>query len=110
MKSVRELYKLKGTNGLFAYQVEGSKPCLYHIANTAKVRQEDGTIQVAYFYGEKVWSYSEEERDEYRKNQQMKKELTKQSRAIIKNITEWLETLDLDELQTLENYLENLEL
>lgn len=72
----------------------GARPLLYHVGKTIKVHQADGSVQVAYMYGEKAYSYSAQEVAEYREAQKTKREHEAQRKAMLNAIMAHYEAMD----------------
>jgi hypothetical protein len=83
LRSVRDLYKIKGEKGIYEYGAvahlpqENIRPVMFIVSKTATVHCADGSTKTAYLFGEKTWSYDEQEiisrREEYAKEKEEKK-------------------------------------
>ena len=83
LRKVSELYKIKGKKGNYEYGAvahlpqENIRPVMFIVGKTATVHCADGNIKTAYLFGEKTWSYDEQEiiarREEYAKEKEEKK-------------------------------------
>lgn len=56
-------------------------------------------FKLAYTYGEKTWFDTAEERDEYRAQQNKERELNRERNAVLKNINEALDKMDVKQLE-----------
>ena len=76
-----------------------ARPVLYHTGKTIKVNQPDGSIKVAYMYGEKAWSYDVEEVERYREEQAVIRAQKLARNKMLKDIMAHYEAMSDDELR-----------
>ena len=108
MNSIREIYYVK-VNTAVAYRYEyytkecapvGARPLTSHTGKTInKVQQADGTYRTAYMYGEKAWSYSLAEIEEYRAEQNAKRAESAKRNALLKTISQHYESMTIEQLE-----------
>ena len=98
MKRVSELWRLNGK--YYDYPVSSSDAKVYHHScmakqgKTIKVYHQDGTMTIGYMFGEKQFTYSEDELVAHRANYQREQELLHERTKILKELGELpLETL-----------------
>lgn len=75
-----------------------ARPLLYHVGKTIKVQQADGSVQTAYMYGEKSYSYSAVEVAEYREAQAIKRAKDTERKAMLATIMAHYEAMDTETL------------
>lgn len=102
---MRDTRELRRDNCGRVYEAEavpmGAKttPCYYKTTKTIKVVQVDGSVKVAYMYGEHTFSYSEEERDAYREEQKALRETKKERKAMLDAIMAHYNSMSDEELK-----------
>lgn len=105
--NVNELYKVKRATAVaFVYDYysadcapKGAKRVSCHSGKTMRVHQADGSVRIAYFYGEKTWSYDQEELEAYRAQCNAEYEELKRRNRALKALNEYLQTLSTEELE-----------
>ena len=97
MQSIHNLYHTK--DGWFDYPVDGAKRHYQIVRNNQplKVHHADGTISLAYMFGESHFSYSIEERDATRKAYFEERARISERKALIQKFSE----LDTDTMKKL---------
>ena len=78
---------------------KGASQVLSHMGRTIKVHQPDGSVRVAYMYGEKTWSYDEEEVIKHREEQAIIRAQKIARNKMLKDIMAHFETMSDDELK-----------
>ena len=106
MRDIKELYYTKNTNGTYNYYEKENAPkdahkVLYKTGKTIKIIQKDGSVKVGYMYGEKQWSYSEEEVINHKQEQAELRVKNAKRNAMLKSIMEYYKTLSDEELQNI---------
>lgn len=104
MRSIRDLYYTKNENGTYnLYEKENApknaKEVIYRTGKTIKIIQKDGTIKIGYLYGEKQWSYDEEEVKRHKEEQAKLREKSITRNKMLKEIMEYYKTLTDEELK-----------
>ena len=77
----------------------GARPLLYYTGKIIRVQQADGSIKIAYLYGEKTYTYSVVELEEYRAEQRAKKEEEQRRKRALNAIMEQYNALTTEELE-----------
>ena len=108
MKRIREIYYVK-VNTAVDYRYEyytkecapaGARPLTSHTGRTInKVQQADGTYRTAYMYGEKSWSYSLAEVEQYRAEQNAKRAESAKRNTLLKAISQHYENITTEQLE-----------
>lgn len=107
LRDIKELYYVKVDTAVsykYIYYTKGyapkeASPVLYHTGKTIKVNQPDGSIKVAYMYGEKTWSYDAEEVERYREEQAVLRAKKIARNKMLKDIMSHYEAMSDDELR-----------
>lgn len=105
MRSVKELYEIKGMNGTYTAEAVRDRKVVssgyraeegtcYPMTTLKSVRknqeffiiQEDGTKRVAYAIGAYRWSYSEEERNQVRDQEVAEEKAKREHRLLVERL------------------------
>lgn len=111
MRTIRDLYYTKNNNGTYNYYEKENAPrdakvVLYRQGKTIKIIQKDGSIKIGYLYGEKQWSYDEEEIRQHREEQAKLRTANANRNAMLKEIMDYYKTLSDEELKNFLNKLD----
>lgn len=105
MENIRTIYVVRNneTHRHTYYTKEcapiNAKPLLYSQSKTLKVHQLDGSVQIAYVYGEKTYTYSSVELEQYREEQRVLRESSRERKAMLGAIMAQYECMTNDELK-----------
>lgn len=111
MRTIRDLYYTKNNNGTYNYYEKENAPrdakvVLYRQGKTIKIIQKDSSIKIGYLYGEKQWSYDEEEIRQHREEQAKLRTANANRNAMLKEIMDYYKTLSDEELKNFLNKLD----
>ena len=111
--NINELYTIKGLYGIYEFEAvkklpstqvrrAGARP----YGKTINVIQADGSKKIAYMYGEKTWSYDEEEINRHREACQKAREETRRRMALVDRLCTVCDKMTLEEF---EKFVEKIE-
>lgn len=108
MHPVNEIYRIAKPNTKVAYSYnyyfkenapEGARPLCWYTQKTLKVNAPDGSVKTIYMYGEKHWSFSLEEVEAYRAEQNVIREEQRKRNKLLKAIMAQYEEMSTEELE-----------
>ena len=105
MENIRTIYVVRNneTHRHTYYTKEcapiNAKPLLYSQSKTLKVHQADGTVQTAYMYGEKTYTYSSVELAQYKEEQRALREAKRERKVMLDTIMAHYESMSDEELK-----------
>ena len=104
MRSIRELYYTRNEKGHYNFYEKENAPLdakrgISIQSKTIKIIQSDGLIKVGYMYGEKQWSYDEEEVKKHKEEQAKLRAESAARNKMLKEIMEYYKTLTDEELK-----------
>lgn len=105
MLKINTLYRIKHKVGVYSFDVAKQfatsdiTPLQFYVGNTINVHQADGSIKVAYMYGEKTYSYSQQERDEYRKSMNEMRAKSKERKELLTKILNYYNEMSIEQLR-----------
>ena len=111
--NINELYVIKGQYGIYEFEAiktlpstqvrrAGARP----YGKTIKVIQADGSKKIAYMYGEKTWSYDEEEINRHREACQKVREEARRRKLLTDRLHAVCDKMTLEEF---EKFIEKIE-
>jgi hypothetical protein len=115
IKHIDTLYRLKDGEGTYEYEAvkhlpqEQVRKKGFHFGETITVIQADGTTHIAYVFGEKYYSYNEQEIIELRERHKKNKALKKERERAIMPIISYLNKKSVENIKKIAKAIENLE-
>ena len=105
MLNINTLYRIKNRRGVYTldavreFTTSEVKPLGFYVGDTINVHQADGTIKVAYMYGEKTYSYSKQERDDYRVKMNEIRAKTRERKELLTKILNYYNEMSIEQLR-----------
>ena len=115
VKHIDTLYRLKDGKGTYEYEAvkhlpqEQVKKKGFHVGKTISVIQANGEVRTAYMFGEKHYSYNEQEIIALREQHKKDKEIQKERKQAITTIMNYINSKSLEDIKRIAKAIENLE-